>query len=497
MYHKFKKCAYLLCILCLWLKNGYGQTYNAQLLDQENKAPIPYAAIVYGQEQGVITNEEGHFTFTIDQDTRVLDSVYISCMGYQKKGFTLKQLATKQIYLKPGGFNLIGVDLMGKGLSALEIIERMIAKIPDNYNQMPVQKKFFLRQSTFDELQQAKIKIKESTIPHINPLSVDSIVNALPKKSEYHTETLGMLYKTNNAIKMQVDKATELYDKKKQATFSSLNYNLKRVLKKYVKPDSYFKIKSGPVATKLSLDSIIGRPELALKLNDSIQTSIKLNYAKSRLHRLHLIENQVFGKKTRLDLVRKYKKYQYYKDETIERDGERYYVLQFKPKKGAKLKGTLYINTADFALVRIVYENTKPLKAFNLFGINYNEPVYKGWATYEKMNNGKYELAFSKLEHDFYLDAARPLKIAEKNKNVEGRRKQNEVTLDLYLTAKVTNSFEWVALESKGSSQSMFDMVPQNKVIEVAYKKAYDSIYWQDNTIIPATSSLKEFAIVD
>ena len=110
------------------------------------------------------------------------------------------------------------------------------------------------------------------------------------------------------------------------------------------------------------------------------------------------------------------------------------------PRGGLRLKGRLFINTVNFALVRIEYENIRPLKPFKFLGIDYKEPVYKGWAEYSKMKNGKYELTFSKLEHNFFLDAERPFKIAEKNKNVKGRRKQNEITLNLYLTSKVNNT---------------------------------------------------------
>jgi len=57
------------------------QTFSATLLDAKSQLPVPYASIVYGKEQGVITNEEGLFSFTMTRDTKPLDSVYISCMG--------------------------------------------------------------------------------------------------------------------------------------------------------------------------------------------------------------------------------------------------------------------------------------------------------------------------------------------------------------------------------------------------------------------------------
>lgn len=472
---------------------SFGQTYSSKLLDAETQDPISFASIVYGQEQGVITNENGEFKFVIEKTTKSLDSIHISCMGYVDRRFSLKQLKDSILYLKPGGFELIGVDLMGKGLTANEIIDRMVESIPKNYNHMPVQKKFFLRQSTYDEIDEAKIKLKATTIPEIDDISIERIVDKFPKKTEYHTETYGNLYKAQGKVKLEVLKATEMYDKTKQATYRGINHDLLGLIKKYVREDSYFKIKTGPISTKMDLDTILGRPSL----DPQIETSIKTNYLTSRENRLNLIENQVFDANSRLEVIEKRKNYQFIKDKTFEKNGDRFYLIHFKPKNKARLKGTMFINAEDFALTRIEYENIMPIKPFKLLGVNYDEPKYQGVAEFAKMKNGKYELSFSTLKHNFFLNVKRPFKIAEKNKNVKGRRKQNEITLDLYLTAKSANIFEWVALETKGSSQGTFNKVPQRQIIEVKYNTEYDHNYWEDITIVSPSESIKEFAILE
>ncbi|NKI33195.1 carboxypeptidase-like regulatory domain-containing protein [Croceivirga thetidis] len=472
---------------------SYCQSISSRLLDVQTKEPIPFASILYGEEQGVITNENGDFQFVIEQNTKALDSIYISCMGYVGQGFTQKQLQDSIIYLAPGGFELVGVDLMGQGLSADEIIQRMVDSIPVNYNQMPVQKKFFLRQSTYDELDEAKIVLKASTIPEIDDISIERIVDRLPKKTQYHTETFGNMYKSNGKVKLEVLKATEMYDKSQQATYAGINHSLIKLIKKHVKDDSYFKIKTGPISTKLDLDTIIGRPSL----DPQAETSIKLNYLASRANRLNKIENQFFNVNSRLEVIEKRKNYQFTKDQTFEQDGERFYVINFGPKKNARLRGKMFINANDFAMTRIEYENLESIKPFKLLGVNYNEPKYVGVAEFDKMKNGKYELSFSTLKHDFFVKVRRPFKIAEKNKNTKGRRKQNEITIDLYLTAKSANVFEWVALETKGSSQGTFDMVPQRQIVEVKYRTSYDEQYWEDVTIVSPSESVKEFAILE
>lgn len=486
-------------VVLLWigftLQHAGAQEYAARLIDSETTLPIPYASIVYGESLGVITNDEGYFQFGTDTPSSIKDSITISCMGYQKKTLAFNTLKDSIILLQPGGFELEGVALFGKGLTAEEIVSRMLDSIPVNYPTLPVRKKFFLRQSTVNEIDALDIELKSSTIKAITGGIIDSLLAELPKKTEYHTETYGELFKAGNKIKLTVEKATEMYDKERQATYTGLNHALKKILGEHTKEDSYFKIKSGPISTKMDMDSIIGNPAILDDPNDSISSSIKRNYLTSRINRVTAIEQQVFGTKSRLDLLSKHKNYTFTKEESIEKEEERYYVLSFTPKKKGKLRGKIYINAIDFALVRLEYENLVPIKGLKLLGIDYKEPQYQGVAMFSKMNNGQYELQFSSLKHHFFVDVRRPFKIAEKNKSTKGRRKQNEITLDLYLTAKSSNVFEWVALESKPSSQSTFNSVPQSKLVEVVYRTQYDSGYWDGNTIFSPSAAIKSYTV--
>ncbi len=489
-----KYIAFFCFFLCIG-QSVFGQRYASQLLDAVTKAPIPYATVQYGKELGTITNEEGFFSFELDRYSKKLDSAYISSMGYGKTGFSFTMFKSDSILLAPKSTTLLGVELFGEGLDAEEIIARVKQMAPENYQQLPVKKKFFLRQSTHDEIDRAELKVVSSSVDRIHQYLLDSITKALPKESTYHAETLGQLYKNKDSIKLTILRAAELYDKANQATFDALAEKLETIIKANTKEDSYYKIKTGVISTKFRFDPVANTSKKnpnPSSLKDLVQT----NFLSRRRERLQLIEFQVFGKKSRFDVISKSKRYVFTLSEIIDQDGEnRQYVIDFLPKKTAALSGRLFINTYDFALTRVEFGNKKPLKRIKLLGIDYNEPIYQGITVYSKMKNGKYELSFSKLEHHQYLNAERPLKIVEKNKNTKGRRQQNEIVLELYYTEKKSHSFEWVALENKAGSQSAFDLFPEDLVGDLTHLDKYDPTYWQGYTIIEPNKALQAFEI--
>ena len=78
----------------------------------------------------------------------------------------------------------------------------------------------------------------------------------------------------------------------------------------------------------------------------------------------------------------------------------------------------MYVNTEDFAVIRVDYENIKPLRKFALLGISYKEHLKKGTIIFQKNNNGKYSLKYMDESSGQIVGIKRPVKIIEKNKNV-------------------------------------------------------------------------------
>lgn len=469
------------------------QSFKGLLLDAETKAPIPYAAIEFGKEQGVITNEEGVFDFYIGAEVQKLDSIYISCLGYGRIGFSEKQLKnSRTIFINPNAWSLGEVTLTGSGLTADQIIERMRNKIAENYQQMPIKKKFFLRQSTQDDIERVELSLKDSSIEEIDQILLDSITYEIPSHSEYHAETLGDMYYHDGEVKLVVTKAAEIYDQQNQATFKGLNERIEKIIDRYALEDSYFKLKTGPISTKMQMDEVL------MDEDEAYNNPIITDFMKKRKSRLGIIEKQIFGEKSTFDVVHQFKNYQFDLENIKSETGlERQYVIRFSPRgKAGVLEGFLYINTEDFALVRAEYTNVQPVKRFKLLGIEYEEDVYKGIAAYKKLKNGKYGLAFSRLEHHQFLNAERPLKIVEKNKNVSGRRQQNEINLELFYTGITRNIFEFVAFEQTGSSKAALQMAPENLEAKATHLPRYSPSFWEGFNILEPNKALQQFSVV-
>lgn len=66
------------------------QTITSKVVDKKTNEPIPYATIQLSENQGVITNEEGRFSLNLNGDLAKIDSIYISSMGYEKVGVSVK-----------------------------------------------------------------------------------------------------------------------------------------------------------------------------------------------------------------------------------------------------------------------------------------------------------------------------------------------------------------------------------------------------------------------
>ena len=74
-----------------------------------------------------------------------------------------------------------------------------------------------------------------------------------------------------------------------------------------------------------------------------------------------------------LNFIEKSRKYEFTLFDYAYLNDEFVYAIAFKPKRSADFKGVMYINTDDFAIVRVDYENVKPLRKFGLLGISFKE----------------------------------------------------------------------------------------------------------------------------
>ena len=98
-------------------------------MDKKSNAPIPYATIQFSDDQGIITNEEGRFSITFEDNISKNDSIHISSMGYEKISISVQSPIDSVLYLAPKAIELGGVFVTNKNLTVDEIITNVKERI--------------------------------------------------------------------------------------------------------------------------------------------------------------------------------------------------------------------------------------------------------------------------------------------------------------------------------------------------------------------------------
>jgi len=494
---QFKKVVIGLSI-ALGFTSATAQTFSSKIVDKKTQEPIPYATVQYGENDGVITNEEGKFSFTIDSPITSLDSVYISSMGYEKLALAFSSLHENTIYIEPKSIELNEVFLFNKELSIEEIMERVVTQLDENYNRELTERKLFYRNSETNNLNRLNVKYKKSTIPEFNKKFIDSVTGIIPRKSEYYTETLGDFYGNYQDQKLNILKAAELYDKKNDGSMETLSENLEQIFNKNIKRNSYIKIKSGIFSQKIQVDSIIAATEGAEEIKEEVKKPKKREILDARKMAIKsLLSGMFFQENSKLNMIHKSNRYRFMLKDYTTINEELVYKISFWPKRKADFKGVLYVNADDFAVVRVDYTNVKSLKRIKLLGISYEETVYRGKTIFAKDANGKYSPRFIEKELGTKFGVDRPLKIIEKNKHVKGRKKQNELAVGIDVINSTLEKHEMVVFNAKNISSNQFKNATENKTISATYLSRYNPEFWKGNDIMEPNAAIRNFSVLE
>jgi len=485
-------------LACFIFSETEAQTFSAKVIDQQTGDPIVYATIETGKNQGMITNEEGEFSFHLDRIKQAQDSIYISYMGYETKGVLFEAQEHLMVELTPKTFELQEVFLSTEVLNASEIIERVKLNLTKNYKVDLSKKKIFFRQSDISRVKKMDFGFKKSSIEELDKELMDSISKIIPKYSAFYKEVVADFYGDYKDYKLTINKAAELYDKNNDLSAKGIGNELERIFNENVKKDSYIKIKSGIFSTKMQLDSLAETNEDA-KVVIEKQTESDSTYfhqqIKDRISDLY--EQLFFQKDSKIDIIEKSSRYKFTLDNYTIINGMTVYILNFKPKGSKDFKGTMYVNTQDFGIVRLDFENVKPISKFGLLGVSYRNNVYRGKMLFNKDENGAYSPSYLELEDGSYFGLDRPLKVIEKNKHVKGRRKQNELSLALDIQINQLIKYEMVVFESENMNQFEFDAISENKKVKAIYLSKYDPDFWQGYTIMEPNEAIENFKVVE
>lgn len=494
---------YILVLLTLCFSiMASAQSYTATVQDAKTGEPIPFATIQLAENRGTITNEEGIFAIDLADVLKLKDSVYISSMGYEKVSVFPKKEMDTIIKLAVKLNELDNVFLTNNPLEAEEIIERVKENLSTNYPNTLTQKKIFFRQSLLNTMDKMDIDFKKSTIEELNKELIDSVINTIPRNSAYYSESVATLTGNYKKQKLHIDKAAKLYDKSKEVSADGLGKRLEKIFKENVKPDSYLKIKSGLFGTKVELDEIEttetaetedgeeGGP-VQVKVGEDPTTQDITEGVKDDINGMY--EALFFQEDVKLDVLDKASRYEFEITGYTTIDDAVNYIITFVPKGSKDFAGTMYVNIEDFAVMRLEYANVKRLYGIKLLGISYRETVNKGKCLFAKDENGGYSLRFMELVEGVQVGVDRPLKVIEKNKNVKGRRKQNELSLNIDMGTTAITKKEFVVYNSAVIDEAAYNNATESTDIEATYLSAYDPNFWKGYTIMEPNAAIQRF----
>lgn len=480
------------------------QTLSSVIVDSATQKPIPYVTVQL-KNKGIITNEEGRFSFQLDSTIQPTDSLFISCIGYASISKPINQFTENQIIMAAKAIELNPVIVSNKNYTPEEIIEEVEKNILKNYNLGLTKKRIFLRETYGNRILKTDYTLKKSTIAAFDKAFIDNLISQIPQSNTYYTEVLGDLYggKDEDDLKLDLIKASELYDKSLELDFEVLEEKFNTIIKENVKTDSYFKIKSGLFGTKIEGDELfeseVDSTDVA-ELNKKLEEEKKnkedrkkyfSNYKKRTIGNLY--ENLPIFEDTDYNVIFKPGRYRFVLDDFTYLGDAAVYVISFTPKRSEDYRGKLYINSDDFALIRMDFENVKSLRDFSLLGISINEYLAKGKVIFNKGDDQKYHLSYYDITKGTRGGFRRPIKIIELNKVVKGRNKQNELSMKIDAAFGNTNRYELIVFDESPINSAQLEGFKEHNNVLPTYMPTYDPEFWKGYNIIEPNKAIKEF----
>jgi len=474
----------LLFIFSCWISIVSSQTLQVKVIDSISEKPIAYSNVYFSNNNGLITDEIGNFELIKSQLSQN-DSMHVSMIGYDKKSFLINNFNDSLIKLVESPIKLSDVILTNKKLSTKEIIYNVVENIQVNYEKKFTENKIYLSRKSNSTTEKFIIEKFKSTVPEINKSLIDSLLANLTKENNSGLETLAYYYRNfeDEVQKIKIIKSRETYDKEGEV-LESISKKMEEAFKNELKADSYFKIKSGLFGGDLDvegLEKIDTTNVESIKKFEEKEIKEKDNFANSQIKAVNRLYNSLFFEKNSyLNFILKPSKYFFSEPKIDVLGNDLVYIIEAKPKGRAKYSGILYINPDDFAIIRIDFKNTKPVYNLKLLGILVNIYLREGKMIFSKYENKKYSLSYAKIDFGRRVGFDRPIKLIEKNKNVKGKRKQNEISFRMDLISDEKSTTELQVFESQMISKDKFEEIKTNNDIMPEYLKEFKTNFWEE-----------------
>lgn len=477
------------------------QEISARVLDSNTRQPVAFATVQFAPGKGVITNEEGNFSLYAKLSEK--DTLLISSVGYETLKVNTGELSGTAILLKATAIELDNVFLTNKNLKPEEIIQKVKENVESNYNFDLTHMKFFFRESNVNNVGRFDLIVNKSTFDDLDQALMTQISEKVPRYSDSYKEILGDFYGNYSNQKLQVIKAANLHNPQSTEGLTELMDKLESIFKENIKSNSFLKIKTGIIGVKLDAEELeFGSSEdenkkETEKTPEEIEKSLeqkKKNLQNSTTSKIKSLLGSAFWvSDNTMDVLKNSRKYKFTMEGYLQMEDEIVYVINFEPKRGATFKGKLYVNTFDYRVHRLEYQNVKTLNSFRLLGISNSKDVYRGKMIFRKDENGKYNPGYMEIEKGESFGIHRPLKIIEKNKFVKGRRKQNELDLKIKINSGQLTKHQLVVYEDSPIDIEQFKDLKTSTSFDYETFNVYNPEFWNGYNIMEPNAAIRAF----
>ena len=468
------------------------QNITVKLVTKNSGEPIPYASIKTGEFSGVISNEEGYFSLSIEDLQS--KTVTISCLGHQNKTLSIEAIKGFNfvIPLDEAINQLSEVYISNKRPNADSIIAKVKMKLSENYDINLNKYSIFYRATDYANFKKLDFEIEKASHVKSKNLrkantSLDSLSKHIISSNIIHfSDFKGELSSLDkDSSKLVVNKATKLIDHKNDFSIEAVQEKTQTLVLKYLDTTKTYKLKSGlfKIEDSLSLKSE--------NLKDHEKNEYDLAHLKnatsSLLHKSMFVGNSFL--KTILDP----KLYDYTFEDIGHNNDDLTYIISYKPRKGkAKFTGKLFISDDNYAITKVDYKyyesrHGKKVNLKLLLGVKFIENISEGTYIYEKNSDNKYQPKYIKRIKGAYFYVNRDLKL------IENSRDKNKVGFSFKIEGDNRNKEELLFTGTSHIALEDFALIKQEKVAPFKMLKAFEKTTWQNEETLEPLEEMKRF----
>lgn len=482
----------ILIIFCFCSIYSFSQHITGQLIDKKTSKPVPYATIKTGEYSGVISNEEGYFTVSTNNDN--LKTVIISCLGYQTKTLSIQNIKDTDflIELDEAINQLSEVFISNKAPNVDSIIAKVRANISKNYSHELNKYNIFHRSTESVDFKSLDFEIeKASGVKKQSTESANTELNSLSKKVRESdmiefTDFKGEFYNLNkDSSKLVVNKVTKLMDFKNDFSVDDIQEKAQNIMLRYLDTTKTYKLKTGIFKIE---DSLSLKNE---KFEEDKKDEFEISYLNKKTR--VLLKRSLFYKNSFLNQLLNPGNYNYTFEDVTYNNNELNHVISFTPRTGkAKYTGKLFVNNNTYALTRVNYSYYKnrhgeKLNLRLILGIKYIANLSEGLILFEKNSENKYHTKYIKRTTGSYFYVNRDLKFIE---NAKGR---NKIGVSFKIEGDNRNKEELLFTANNRISLSDFEAIKQAKVTSIKTLSKFEKNLWENDETLEPLEEMKMF----